>query len=92
MSREHEDQRFQEGERLLRAYYSEEEATSNIPTLVEEGFAVPLEIAPNTTFASDVSAASSAARRSHRGLWAACPERTAPVTQKSSSSQKSSGK
>jgi DNA helicase-2/ATP-dependent DNA helicase PcrA len=43
VSREHEDQRFQEGERVLRAYYEKEEASPDVPTLVEEGFKIVID-------------------------------------------------
>ena len=64
------------GRLLAYTFRAEDNLFINL-TLVEEGFAVPLEIAPNTTFATDVAAAASAARRANRGLWSACPERPA---------------
>jgi micrococcal nuclease len=41
--------------------------------MVAEGYANPLTIAPNTTFADDFDRAAAAARASRLGLWAACP-------------------
>ena len=41
--------------------------------MVADGFAEPLSIAPNTTFAGEVSRLVGEARRAGRGLWGACP-------------------
>lgn len=38
------------------------------------GYAAPLPFAPNLTFADDMAAAVSAARRAGLGLWSACPD------------------
>ncbi len=40
--------------------------------IVERGFARPLTIEPNSTFARDFAAAARRAERSDLGLWAAC--------------------
>ena len=40
--------------------------------IVEQGFARPLTIEPNSTFARDFAAAAGRAERADRGLWAAC--------------------
>ncbi|HUS42052.1 MAG TPA: thermonuclease family protein [Ilumatobacteraceae bacterium] len=40
--------------------------------IVERGFAQPLTIEPNSTFARDFAAAARRAERSDLGLWAAC--------------------
>jgi micrococcal nuclease len=40
--------------------------------LVEQGFARPLTIEPNSTFAREFAAAARRAERSDLGLWAAC--------------------
>ena len=40
--------------------------------IVERGYATPLTIEPNSTFARDVAAAARRAERADLGLWAAC--------------------
>ena len=50
--------------------------------LAREGFAQTLSIAPNTTFASDFSAAVAAARSEHLGMWAACSPAPSKPTSK----------
>jgi endonuclease YncB( thermonuclease family) len=40
--------------------------------LVEQGYARPLTIEPNSTYARDFAAAARRAERADRGLWAAC--------------------
>jgi micrococcal nuclease len=40
--------------------------------IVEQGFATPLTIEPNSTFSRDFAAAARRAERSDLGLWAAC--------------------
>lgn len=40
--------------------------------LVEQGFATPLTIEPNSTFARDFAAAARRAERADLGMWAAC--------------------
>jgi micrococcal nuclease len=40
--------------------------------IVEQGYARPLTIEPNSTFARDFAAAARRAERAGRGLWAAC--------------------
>jgi micrococcal nuclease len=40
--------------------------------IVEQGFATPLTIEPNSTFARDFAAAARRAERADLGLWAAC--------------------
>ncbi len=40
--------------------------------IIEQGYATPLSIPPNTAFAPAFAAAASAAERSDVGLWAAC--------------------
>ena len=40
--------------------------------IIERGFATPLSIPPNTTFAKTFAAAAGAAERADVGLWAAC--------------------
>lgn len=40
--------------------------------IIEQGFARPLTIEPNSTYASRFSAAARAAERADRGLWGAC--------------------
>ena len=40
--------------------------------IVEQGFAQPLTIEPNSTFASEFAAAARRAERSDRGMWGAC--------------------
>ena len=44
--------------------------------LAAEGFAKPLKIAPNTSFAADFASAANAARSSGLGLWRECPATT----------------
>ncbi|QXC61451.1 thermonuclease family protein [Aquihabitans sp. G128] len=41
-------------------------------SLVVDGFARTLSIAPNTSHRADLAAASSAAAAAHRGLWGSC--------------------
>jgi micrococcal nuclease len=41
--------------------------------MVADGYADQLSIAPNTTFAGEISRLVSEARRAGRGLWSACP-------------------
>ena len=41
--------------------------------IVEQGFAQPLTIEPNSTFARDFAAAARRAERSDLGMWGACP-------------------
>jgi micrococcal nuclease len=41
--------------------------------MVADGYADQLSIAPNTTFAGEISRLVSEARREGRGLWSACP-------------------
>lgn len=40
--------------------------------IVEQGFAQPLTIEPNSTFSSEFAAAARRAERSDRGMWGAC--------------------
>lgn len=40
--------------------------------IVEQGFAQPLTIEPNSTFATEIAAAAQRAERSDRGMWGAC--------------------
>lgn len=42
VSREHEEKRFQEGLKILKAYYKKEETSKNVPALVEENFKMAL--------------------------------------------------
>ena len=44
-------------------------------TLVDEGYAVTLEVPPNTGSAEEFRAAEASARERGVGLWAACPSR-----------------
>lgn len=41
--------------------------------IIRQGYATPLSIAPNSTFARDFADAASAAEADDLGLWAACP-------------------
>ena len=47
--------------------------------IVREGYATPLSIEPNSTFAGDFAAAARAAEAADLGLWAACSTRARPV-------------
>lgn len=48
--------------------------------LVAKGYAVPLTIAPNVTYAEEFTALSAAARDSGLGLWGACGGPDVPVS------------
>lgn len=62
--------------RLLAHVYRVDDGIWVNRTLVEEGFARTLSIAPNRAHAGDLAAAASAASSAHRGLWGTCPAET----------------
>jgi micrococcal nuclease len=61
------------GRLLAYVFRAEDDLFVNL-AMVAEGYANPLSIAPNTTFAEDFDRAAAAARASRLGLWAACPD------------------
>ncbi len=65
------------GRLLLYVYRSADGMFVN-RTLVLEGYARILSIAPNTAHAADLSTAAAGARRTGRGLWSRCSAPTRP--------------
>ncbi|QYG92044.1 thermonuclease family protein [Iamia sp. SCSIO 61187] len=52
-------------------------------SLLADGFARPLSIAPNEAHRAELAAAAAEARAAGRGLWGACPAEAAPAPRRS---------
>ena len=59
-------------ERLLAYVYRDSDGLFLDLTMVKDGYAGPLAIAPNTAHRSEIDAAAAAARSARLGLWGAC--------------------
>ena len=59
-------------DRLLAYVYRSSDGLFIERSLIDDGYAAPLAIAPNTAHRDELEAASAGARRRGAGLWAAC--------------------